>query len=59
MTTSVKNTKVSLGINSFKQCSLDHIAGSEFTVVSQSPFLFWRPLFILEDKNLDAVTAKE
>ena len=48
-----KNTEASLCINSFKQCSLDQLAGSEFTIVSQSPF------FVLEDKHLDAVTARE
>ena len=42
MTTSEKISYLYALFHSCKQCSLDQTAGSGFTIVSQSPFLFER-----------------
>ena len=42
MTTSEKIRCLCALFHSCKQCSLDQTAGSGFTIVSQSPFLFER-----------------
>ena len=42
MTTSEKIRCLCASFHSCEQCSLDQTAGSGFTIVSQSPFLFER-----------------